>query len=119
VEIGDNSIDESNQNTPRIKHVNGDYGNFNLSRKFIRLLIVAGFDSDRLLLRDGKKLSWQKGLDRTEGVVRDSLTAVVLNKKLHAIPFRLIAESSLQDLKRYEQFITFLDLKSCAPETAN
>jgi len=80
------------------------------------MLIAAGFDSDRLLLRDGKKLSWQKGLDQTEGVVCDSLTAVTLNKKLHAIPFRLIAESSLQDLKRHEQFITALDLRSCASE---
>jgi len=80
------------------------------------MLIAAGFESDRLLLRDGKKLSWQKGLDQTEGVVCDSLTAVTLNKKLHAIPFRLIAESSLQDLKRHEQFITALDLRSCASE---
>jgi len=72
------------------------------------MLIAAGFDSDRLLLRDGKKLSWQKGLDQTEGVLCDSLTAVALNKKLHAIPFQLIAESSLQDLKRHQQFVSGL-----------
>ncbi len=70
------------------------------------MLLAAGFDADALLVRDARRADWQQGLRETAAVVCDSLTATRLPKGCRAIPFPLLAESSLDELRRYEQFIT-------------
>lgn len=70
------------------------------------MLIAAGFHPDGLLFREAGKAGWTKGLAQAAGVVCDSLTATRLPKNCRAIPFPLLAESSLAELRCYEQFIT-------------
>jgi GntR family transcriptional regulator len=70
------------------------------------MLIAAGFDADALVIRDARKPGWQEGLKSTAAVVCDSLTVVDLPKRIRAIPFPLLAESSLDELRRYHHFIS-------------
>jgi len=69
------------------------------------MLVAAGFHPDGLLFRDSAKSGWTKGLAQAAGVVCDSLTATRLPPNCRSIPFPLLAESSLEELRRYEQFI--------------
>ena len=66
------------------------------------LLIAAGLDSDVLVIRDSRKSNWVKGLDQTAAVICDSLTATTLPKGIRAIPFPLVSEACLNDLREYE-----------------
>jgi DNA-binding transcriptional regulator YhcF (GntR family) len=68
------------------------------------MLSAAGFHPDSLVLRDARKPNWQRGLKQTAAVVCDSLTAKELPSGCRAIPFSLIAESSIDELKRYVEF---------------
>jgi len=68
-------------------------------------LIAAGFESDALIFRDAKKPGWQRGLEQAAAVVCDSVTASDLPATTRVIPFPLLSESSLTELRRYEQFI--------------
>jgi GntR family transcriptional regulator len=68
-------------------------------------LIAAGFEVDALIFRDAKKAGWQRGLEQTAAVVCDSATATELAGRTRVIPFQLLSESSLQELRRCEQFL--------------
>jgi DNA-binding transcriptional regulator YhcF (GntR family) len=68
-------------------------------------LIAAGFESDTLIFRDAKKPGWQRGLEQAAAVVCDSVTATNLSTIARIIPFQLLSESSLVELRRYEQFV--------------
>ncbi len=70
------------------------------------MLVAAGFAPDGLVFRDARQRGWEKGLRETAAVVCDSLTAKQLPKGCLAIPFPLLAESSLAELQRYQEFIT-------------
>jgi DNA-binding transcriptional regulator YhcF (GntR family) len=70
------------------------------------MLSAAGFHPDSLVLRDARKLNWQRGLKQTAAVVCDSLTAKELPTGCRAIPFSLVAESSLEELQRYVEFVS-------------
>jgi DNA-binding transcriptional regulator YhcF (GntR family) len=69
------------------------------------MLSAAGFHSDSLMFRDARKPNWQRGLKQTAAVVCDSLTAKELRAGCRAIPFSLIAESSIDELRRYVEFV--------------
>jgi len=69
------------------------------------MLSAAGFHPDSLVLRDADKPNWQRGLKQTAAVVCDSVTAEELPAGCRAIPFSLIAESSLDELRRYVEFV--------------
>ncbi|HKV05417.1 MAG TPA: GntR family transcriptional regulator [Candidatus Acidoferrales bacterium] len=74
--------------------------------KFARtMLAAAGFHPDSLMFRDARKPNWQRGLKQSAAVVCDSVTASELPKGQRAIVFPLIAEASLAELRRYEEFI--------------
>jgi DNA-binding transcriptional regulator YhcF (GntR family) len=68
-------------------------------------LIAAGFESDALIFRDAKQPGWQRGLEQAAAVICDSVTASDLPRTTRVIPFQLLSESSLMELRRYEQFI--------------
>jgi DNA-binding transcriptional regulator YhcF (GntR family) len=70
------------------------------------MLNAAGFHPDSLVLRDARKQGWRRGLKQTAAVVCDSVTAKELPAGCRAIPFSLIAESSLDELRRYAEFIS-------------
>jgi len=70
------------------------------------MLVAAGFHTDSLIFRDARKANWQRGLKEARAVVCDLATAAELPKTFLAVPFRLISESSLAELLRYEQFIS-------------
>ena len=67
------------------------------------LLIAAGLDSDALVVRDARKPNWHKGLDQTAAVVCDSLTATILSQGCRAVPFPLLSEASLTELREYDR----------------
>jgi GntR family transcriptional regulator len=69
------------------------------------MLNAAGFHPDALVFRDARKANWQRGLQQTAAVVCDSLTATLLPAGCRAIPFPLLSESSIADLRRYVEFV--------------
>jgi len=69
------------------------------------MLQAAGFHPDALLFRDARKTNWQRGLRQTVAVVCDSVTATLLPSGCRAIPFPLLSEFSIAELRRYVEFI--------------
>ena len=69
------------------------------------VLIAAGFHPDNLLLRDARKPRWQRGLEQAAAVVCDVVTASDLPKSCLAIVFPVLSETSLAELRGYEEFI--------------
>ena len=69
------------------------------------MLQASGFHPDALLIRDGRKTNWERGLRQTVAVVCDVVTASRLPAGCRAIPFPLLSESSLAELRRYVEFI--------------
>ena len=69
------------------------------------MLIAAGFPSECLVLRDASKANWQRGLKQVAAIVCDSVTARQLDGMSRILVFALLSESSLQELKDYEEFI--------------
>ena len=69
------------------------------------VLNAAGFHPDSLVFRDAREPNWQRGLKQTVAVVCDSLTAAELPAGCRAIPFSLLSETSIEELRRYEEFI--------------
>jgi DNA-binding transcriptional regulator YhcF (GntR family) len=69
------------------------------------ILQAAGFHPDALVFRDARKTNWQRGLQQTAAVVCDTVTATLLPSGCRAIPFPLLSESSIAELRRYVEFI--------------
>ena len=69
------------------------------------MLVAAGFDSESLVLRDTTKPGWMRGLKEAAAVVCDSVVAAELKDFPRVLIFPLVAESSLRELRAYEQFI--------------
>jgi DNA-binding transcriptional regulator YhcF (GntR family) len=70
------------------------------------MLNAAGFHPDSLVFRDTREPNWQRGLKQTAAVVCDSVTARELPAGCRAIPFSLLAESSIDELRRYAEFVS-------------
>jgi hypothetical protein len=69
------------------------------------ILQAAGFHPDALVFRDARKANWQRGLQQTAAVVCDTVTATLLPSACRAIPFPLLSEASIAELRRYVEFI--------------
>jgi DNA-binding transcriptional regulator YhcF (GntR family) len=69
------------------------------------ILNAAGFHPDALVFRETRKANWQRGLRQTAAVVCDSVTASLLPTGCRAIPFTMLSESSIAELRRYVEFI--------------
>jgi DNA-binding transcriptional regulator YhcF (GntR family) len=78
-------------------------------QEFLRVaravLNAAGFHRDSLVFRDAREPDWKRGLKETAAVVCDLLTAAELPAGVRAIPFSLLSESSIGELKRFEEFV--------------
>lgn len=68
------------------------------------ILVAAGFAEDSLVCRNARRPGWAKGLLQTAAVVCDSLTGTELPKGCRPIPFPLLTEASLDELRAYEKF---------------
>jgi GntR family transcriptional regulator len=69
------------------------------------VLNAASIHPDSLVFRDARDANWKRGLKQTAAVVCDLLTAAELPEGCRAIPFPLLSESSITELKRYQEFI--------------
>lgn len=69
------------------------------------VLTAAGFHPDGLVFRDAREANWHRGLKQTAAVVCDSLTASTLPAGCRAIPFPLLSEASIAELRRQEAFV--------------
>jgi GntR family transcriptional regulator len=69
------------------------------------MLMAAGFSEDALLVRDARRAGWAHGLKSTAAVICDCVTAPQLPKECNAIVFPLLAEASIEELKRVEEFV--------------
>jgi DNA-binding transcriptional regulator YhcF (GntR family) len=69
------------------------------------MLNAAGFHPDSLVFRDAREANWQRGLKQMAAVVCDSLTADELPAGCRAIPFSLLSEASIAELRRHREFI--------------
>lgn len=70
------------------------------------VLVAAGVDSDALSLRNTKDEDWQKGLSSSGIVITESLTARRLPKGCKARVFRIIADASIEELRRLKEYLT-------------
>jgi len=69
------------------------------------MLVAAGFPADSLVFRDARKANWRRGLKEAKAIICDLVTASDLPKSVLVVPFPLVSEGSLDELKRFEEFI--------------
>lgn len=69
------------------------------------MLVAAGFHPNQLFFRDARKQNWQRGLRETQAVVCDCETAEKLPKTMRAVVFRVLSESSLDELRDCERYL--------------
>jgi GntR family transcriptional regulator len=64
------------------------------------MLVAAGIDPTALSFRDARERGWHRGLRSSAFVITDALTATQLPKDCDVRVFRLIADSSLEELNQ-------------------
>ena len=67
------------------------------------MLVAAGLDADALSFRDGRERNWEKGLRSAAFVITDSLMAPRIPAVCEVKVFRVLAESSLKELREYAE----------------
>jgi hypothetical protein len=65
------------------------------------MLLAAELDPDTLSFRDAREPGWQKGLRSSAFVITDALTASQLPADTRTRIFRILADSSLTELREY------------------
>ena len=71
------------------------------------VLVAAGLDPEALNFRDAREDGWSAGLRSSALVITDALTHQQLPAGCHARVFRVIADSSLEELRTYvERYLT-------------
>lgn len=70
------------------------------------MLVAAGLDPDALSFRDARERGWEKGLRSATFVIADSLMAPRIPAGCEVKVFRVLAESSLREVREYaERFL--------------
>jgi DNA-binding transcriptional regulator YhcF (GntR family) len=70
-------------------------------------LTAAGLDSDALDLRDAREEGWERGLRSSAYVITDALTARRMPEGVRARVYRVVADSSVEELRVFvEKFLT-------------
>lgn len=67
------------------------------------LLVAAGLDADALSFRDARERNWEKGLRSAAFVITDSLMAPRIPAGCQVKVFRVLAESSLKEIRDYAE----------------
>ncbi len=71
------------------------------------VLVAAGLDASALNFRDAREDGWERGLRASALVITDALTARGLPRDCEPRVFRIVADSSLEELRRFVgQFLT-------------
>ncbi|HXI92893.1 MAG TPA: GntR family transcriptional regulator [Blastocatellia bacterium] len=70
------------------------------------ILVAAALDPDAMSFRDAREPGWQKGLKSSAMVITDALTATQLPAGCRTRVFRIIADSSLDELRNFKEFLT-------------
>ena len=70
------------------------------------ILVAAGIDPDAISFRNAAARDWQKGLRSSWLVITDALTAEKLPADCPHRVFRIIADSSLDELRRFRDYLT-------------
>ena len=69
------------------------------------ILVAAALDPDAMSFRDAREKGWQKGLTSSGMVITDALTATRLPSGCRTRVFRIIADSSLDELRNFQAFL--------------
>lgn len=69
------------------------------------ILVAAALDPDAMSFRDAREKGWQKGLTSSAMVITDALTATRLPSGCRTRVFRIIADSSLDELRNFKEFL--------------
>ena len=69
------------------------------------ILVAAALDPDAMSFRDAREPGWQKGLKSSAMVITDALTATQLPAGCRTRVFRIIADSSLDELRNFKEFL--------------
>jgi len=69
------------------------------------ILVAAALDPDAMSFRDARERGWQKGLSSSAMVITDALTATRLPSGCRTRVFRIIADSSLDELRNFKEFL--------------
>ena len=69
------------------------------------ILVAAALDPDAMSFRDAREPGWQKGLKSSAMVISDALTATQLPAGCRTRVFRIIADSSLDELRNFKEFL--------------
>ncbi|HJQ35077.1 MAG TPA: GntR family transcriptional regulator [Pyrinomonadaceae bacterium] len=64
-------------------------------------LVAAGVEPDALDLRDAREEGWERGLRSSAHVIADALTARMLPKDVRPRVYRVVADSSLEELRAF------------------
>ena len=67
------------------------------------MLVAAGLDADALSFRDARERGWEKGLRSATFVITDSLMEPRIPAGCGVKVFRVLAESSLNDIREYAE----------------
>jgi len=67
------------------------------------MLVAAGLDADALSFRDARERNWEKGLRSAAFVITDSLMAPHIPAGIEVKIFRVLAESSLTEIREYAE----------------
>jgi DNA-binding transcriptional regulator YhcF (GntR family) len=67
------------------------------------MLVAAGLDADALSFRDARERNWEKGLRSASFVITDSLMAPRIPAGCEVKVFRVLAESSLKEIRDYAE----------------
>ncbi len=67
------------------------------------ILVAAGLDPNALSFRDARRRGWEKGLRSTALVITDSLVARQLPPAANARVFRVVSDSSLDELRVFAE----------------
>lgn len=69
------------------------------------ILVAAALDPDAMSFRDAREGGWQKGLTASAMVITDALTATRIPSGCRTRVFRIIADSSLDELRDFKAFL--------------
>ena len=70
------------------------------------VLTATAIDPDAMSFRDAREAGWKKGLASSAMVITDTLTATSLPAGCRTRVFRIIADSSLDELRSFENFLS-------------
>jgi GntR family transcriptional regulator len=70
------------------------------------VLAAAAIDPDAMSFRDAREPDWKKGLSSSAMVITDTVTAKLLPDGCRTRVFRIIADASLDELRKLEDFLS-------------